>query len=276
VEGNPINYTDPTGMYSVISFTCQSMPSRALYELCILQSYHLEPFDLSKIGETVQGSKGCYTGPTNYRGPGYLEGIGGYVSSGVTRPVGIETVYDFAMMQRASFTYGGFGGSNTLVGAGVSMYFGTVLGFKSPGSIISEYRDVSVSLSVGASVIVGGGRGYFVSVTDPIVRGQSWYVGGGLSHSWWDPPVDVSLLLTRYDPVSPRPEPYILDDGSVNRARLYSDILSGVDSPWNLATMPTAPGDPYNEAESIYLLPRIYGLFLAMKYAYAYEELHNE
>jgi RHS repeat-associated protein len=71
VNSNPVNLTDPSG-YSPIF--CQSMPTKGLYEYCVLTYYGLEPINPFELGQRVQGERGCYTGPSAYRGPGYIEG----------------------------------------------------------------------------------------------------------------------------------------------------------------------------------------------------------
>ncbi len=272
VGGNPINLTDPSGNFPPI--WCQLYPTKASYEGCVLSYYKLEPINFFEMGKTVIGERGCYSGPTEYRAPGYLEG--GSVNYAVlaSHAQGIETVYDFAAMERSNFTFYMMGGSDMLLGFGPSLYFGKVYGFKSPGSVIEEYKDISVSISAGASldigVSIGAGRGFFVSASDLQLRGTTWYIGEGLALNWVEGlPLNASVMIGRYTPVSLTVESYISGYGNVNRALLYSDILRGKDSPWNIITTIASL-----ETKVGLTAPRLYALYQAKIYADAYEELH--
>ena len=103
VEGNPVKYTDPSGHFPTF---CQSMPTKGLYESCVLGFYGLEPISYFELGERVQGEQGCYSGLDAYRAPGYLEGIGLWA---LIHRGGYEVVYDFARMERMEFNYYGSG-----------------------------------------------------------------------------------------------------------------------------------------------------------------------
>jgi RHS repeat-associated protein len=109
---NPVNLTDPSGYFPE---WCQSMPNKETYAVCVLTFYKLQvinPFDIAK---SVQGEKGCYTGPTEYRAPGYIEGYGSTFTS--VWYVGFhEMVYDFATMQRTDFNAKGYGLHDTSIG----------------------------------------------------------------------------------------------------------------------------------------------------------------
>lgn len=45
VEGNPVNYIDPTGHYFEMPDWCQMMPTKWMYEGCVLKKYGLESID---------------------------------------------------------------------------------------------------------------------------------------------------------------------------------------------------------------------------------------
>src|SRR5215208_4952377 len=145
-EGNPVNYTVPSGHW--IHPECQWMPAKGLYEYCILQKYKLEPISIFEMGKTVRGQPGCYSGPTEDRAPGYLEGqeehcLGLLPFVGITS--GSEVVYDFATMQRSGFSFRGTIVSDGIVGVGASLYVGKILGFRTNTPIGEAYRGVSFS-----------------------------------------------------------------------------------------------------------------------------------
>jgi RHS repeat-associated protein len=269
VEGNPVNLTDPSGHFPTY---CQSMPTKGLYELCVLSFYQLEPISYFELGKTVQGEQGCYSGPEAYRAPGYLEGAGLWA---LIHRGGYEVVYDFARMERMEFTYYGSGGNDAIdIGIGGMLYSGKVMGFRSDESINRVYRGLSSSYSIGPSVDVGfgigAGQGGFVSWSDPMLRGKYYYAGASLSSDfaeWVD--IDVTLWSI-YTPMSNAPTRYVTN-GSVNRPRLMADIATGAGSPWGIR-YPSLTQSP----ENIILASRTYGIFLAMKYANAYEEIRNE
>jgi len=270
VEGNPVHRVDPTGHNWQPPDWCQAMPTKGLYEYCILQRYKLEPISIFEMGKTVKGQPGCYSGPTEYRAPGYLEGsekhwLGMLPFLGVTG--GKEVVYDFATMQRSKFSFVGGTVSDGLAGVGAALYVGKVLGFRTDKSINEGYRGESFSGQVGISfdVILGGaiGRGVFVSESDIRLRGKTLYLAGSISGDFVEG-IDLSGSWVNYEPTTNDPVSYDVDgDGIVEgKAKLYSDISSGIGSPW------AGPGlfSPF----------RIYGRYLAEKYVAAYEELRNE
>jgi len=269
VEGNPVNLTDPSGHFPTY---CQSMPTKGLYELCVLGYYQLEPISYFELGKTVQGERGCYSGPEDYRAPGYLEGVGLWA---LIHRGGYEVVYDFARMERMEFTYYG-SGANDAVDAGIGgiLYSGKVMGFRSDQSINRVYRGLSSSYSLGPSVDVGfgigAGKGGFVSWSDIMLRGKYYYAGASLAADLAEG-VDIDVTLwSIYSPMSNNPTVYATN-GTVNRPRLITDIATGKGSPWGMRypslTQPS---------ENIMLASRMYGIFLAMKYANAYEEIRNE
>jgi RHS repeat-associated protein/CSLREA domain-containing protein len=234
-EGNPVNFSDPSGK-NIPLFSCQMMPTKGLYELCILNTYGLEPIDLFNLGATVKGQPGCYTGPTTYRAPGYLEGVDVYYGGWPMLVNGKEVVYDFATMERSNFKYWGVmvGASVNLVGG--SAYTGHVNGFinsiEAPSNIVIDYRDVSFSLSYGGSLGEGGsvgiGRTAFVSGADWMVNGKTWYISASIGANLLAV-LDVSGATVTYSPTSSITS--YANNGRVDRGRLGNDILSGAGSP---------------------------------------------
>jgi hypothetical protein len=180
---NPVIYADPSGHFPEF---CQSMPTKATYELCVLAYYSLEPISYYELGMRVSGKQGCYKGPTDYRAPGYIEGIGVFQPDPliVQEWSGNEVVYDFAKMQRASFSYKGSGISNLWLGGGISLYVGGVMGFRTDKDIVRDYGGPFrvAQLGVSLSLIVGVGTGItgFKSLGDPLVRGNTSYIGGSI------------------------------------------------------------------------------------------------
>jgi RHS repeat-associated protein len=269
VEGNPVNLTDPSGYFPSY---CQSMPTKGLYEYCVLSYYQLEPISYFEMGKTIQGERGCYSGPEAYRAPGYLEGVGLWA---LIHRGGYEVVYDFARMERMEFNYYGNGANDAVdFGIGGMFYSGKVTGFRSDQGIIDLYRGLSSSFSIGPSgdigFGVGAGKGGFVSWTDIRLRGNYYYVGASFSADLAEF-IDIDITLwSIYNPMSNNPTVYSIN-GTVNRARLFTDILTGKGSPWGIRypsiTQPS---------QNIMLASRAYGTFLAMKYATAFEEIRSE
>jgi hypothetical protein len=154
---NPVSNIDPSGNKPIPSrgpeITCQDMPTRGLYEACMDLYYGIGPLLATEIGKYVQGEKGCYSGPTEYRAAGYLEGVGTTITPflvGLT--TGTEVVYDFAKMQRASFKFTRGGLTETAAGANVSWYFGRVDGFGTDSDISRDYSGTTYSESKGLSM----------------------------------------------------------------------------------------------------------------------------
>ncbi len=269
-EANPVNYTDPTGRW--IHPECQWMPTKGLYEYCILQKYQLEPISYFELGKTVHGERGCYSGPEAYRAPGYLEGAGLWA---LIHRTGYEVVYDFARMERMEFVYYGSGGNDAIdMGIGGMLYSGKVMGLRSDQTINAVYRGLSSSYSVGPSVDlgfgIGAGKGGFVSWNDIMLRGNYYYVGASWAVDLAEgADVDVTLWSI-YSPIYNDPIRYATN-GVVNRARLLSDILLGKGSPWGVS-FPSLSQPPGN----VMLASRLYAASLALRYADAYEEFRNE
>jgi len=273
VEGNPINLTDPSGKNPAEGGNyprhCQSMPTKAQYESCVLEFFGLKPINPNQMGETVKGVTGCYIGPEEYRAPGYTEGIGG---SATIWAGGVEVVYDFATMQRQVFTYTGWGFNFSNVGISGSQYAGVVDGLKN--SFISDrydlnddYRGLSHSVTLGLSIgeggSINGGVNIFWSDADPLIRGISTYFGGGAGISII-PIVDIAVYNLDYHPRSNVPFNYVQSNGIVDAGSLMNDILSGKDSPllWFGGLSPQAT---YST--------RSYEATKAFKYVYAHNAL---
>jgi hypothetical protein len=244
------------------------MPAKEQYSSCVLDYYGLEPYDDANLAAYIEGEAGCYNGPTKYRAPGYLEGIGlqiGPVSGGV------EMVYDFATMQRADFRYSGAGLplTNPPSWLGASIYFGNINGFKhsETDSVKSDYEGFTEFYSVGVNdalpIYIGTGYSSFWSIADERVRGTDYYINAGVTGSV---PIDVNVGLLFYELHSGVVDSYIMPNNRVNAGKLYQDILTGSYSPWFLLG---------------YSIPSTGTRFLraypqAMKYVLAYESLHEK
>ncbi len=262
--GNPVNLTDPSGRKPE---WCQSMPNKAMYELCVLTAYGLEPISFSYLGETVRGEKGCYTGPTEFRAPGYIEGLGGWFIFGRG---GREVVYDFATMERQNFTYLGGGINDALdFGGGGQVYVGAVNGFRTDSSLASQYRAFSGSLQIGVSgdigIGVGGGGGIFWSWTDFRLHGGVIFVGWSLSGDALLEGADIDFSpILHYTPDRVTRVPYSAN-GEIRKSDLINDILVGKNSPAQLLGGLSAPYPA-----------RAIAAISAMHYADVYMELKNE
>ncbi len=234
VQSNPVNYVDPTGHYGETPDWCQWMSTKGLYESCILLKYGLKPINVFEMGKTVTGSSGCYSGPTEYRAPGYLEGAD-FVYGGW--PMGLEgreVVYDFATMERSKFTFWGGQIGTFVTFAGGTAYWGQVSGFQfgTDTDIAEAYEGITGTVSLGVSFGEGGnvglGRSFFFSESDPALNGRTIYVGAGFGASIV---LDASVGVTKYSQDSSI-TPYIVD-GQVKRAELTNDILRGAGSPFS-------------------------------------------
>ncbi len=261
VYANPVNYTNPTG--HMLSYSCQNMPTKALYELCILGQYGVEPISYSDLGQSVQGKPGCYSGPTAYRAPGYLEGAQWNAGGGFpTYLSGSEVVYNFARMERSDFTYSGLMFPAGVSFLGANIYYGTVHGFMSNKSINEQYKNISFSDSEGIGVIGSIGRGGFQSGSDLMLGGTTWYLGLSASVGIIEG-LDLNGASVLYYPIPGKYLSYILPNKTINKSQLFSDIFSGTETPWPV---------PLNYIN----ISRFYGIYLANKYITAYEALPHE
>jgi RHS repeat-associated protein len=273
---NPVNFTDPSGRFPEF---CKSMPTKASYAVCVLGYYGLEPIDPFNLEKYVKGDKGCYSGPSEYRAPGYIEGIG------ITQPnpaivqewSGYEIVYDFAKMQSASFSYTGPGVSDLLLGGGISLYVGEVKGFQSNRSIGYDYggpfRVVQVGGSIPILVVagIGTGVGFFVSARDWMVRGSTAYIGGSVGVADW-----IKLLDAGY---GHNLDYWVVGDvtnyyenGKLDKDKLLNNITSGINSPLGI------PIKDINGMDTMQLssAARAVAYFMALRYIKAFEELHEK
>ena len=267
---NPVNYTDPSGHYVDL---CQMMPTKGLYEACVLARYQLEPINLFALGATVKGQQGCYTGPSAYRAPGFLEGADFYYGGWPMGLNGQEVVYDFATMERSNFSYfgGQIGSFVTFIGG--SAYLGNVSGFPSNNALQQAYSGIFVTFSGGASTekAIGAGASVFFSPGDPALNGRTFYVGLGLGVNWV---VDLSAAVTNYSPDSP--VTLYAHDGSVDRGKLVNDILRGAGSPFDFwKDTLESHGIPMQHplATDYTSVQRWYDVMLANEYADAYEAM---
>ncbi|HUI87281.1 MAG TPA: RHS repeat-associated core domain-containing protein [Anaerolineales bacterium] len=262
-DDNPVNLTDPSGKFPD---WCQSMADKASYERCVDLYYKILPISLFNFGDQVQGSQGCYIGPLNYRAPGYLEGVGFWA---LIHRFGWETVYDFASMERANFTYHG-GGVNTSLdlGAGAQVYVGGVLGFRTDRPLIDAYRGVSSSIQagIGAVGISGGGIG-FISWSDPMVSGADVYIGGSLEAAISDGDLVSGDVLPTTFYFGNNSRSYKRSDGSIDIGGLMSDIWQGRDTP----ILGTDVYSPY-QLQTV----RAFGAMMGLYYAEVYTEINDE
>jgi RHS repeat-associated protein len=269
VEGNPINLTDPSGRTPAENGNyprhCQAMPTKAAYESCVLQFFELEPINPNRMGETVTGNTGCFTGPKEYRAPGYIEGIG---FTATLASFGGEVVYDYATMERQIFKYDGFGFSFSSVGVSSFMYNGHVQGLKnsfigSAYNLNDDYSGISHNLTVGGSLGVNEGKSFFWSDADPLIRGEAAYFGGGLGMDII-PLIDITSFNLDYSPRPDGPFSYVSPNGDVDTGSLMNDIRQGKESPLFGFGAPLPP--------AVYLI-RLNQAVKALKYAYAYKAL---
>jgi hypothetical protein len=269
VYSNPINLTDPTGF---IPGVCQSMPNKTTYAICVMELYRIQPINPFDLDRSVQGEKGCYSGPTEYRAPGYIEGRGWLFTS--FWYIGFhEMVYDFASMQRTDFDAKGYGLHDMSVGLSYSQYVGIVYGLMSNSDVITDYRgpfvvgNIGIGVGTADGIEVGlgisGGKSGFISTQDPMIYGKAWYIGGSLGVDGI-PLIDAGVGYLDYTPTSNSIEDYAPDKKHVSRKQeLINDILNDQHNVW---TIPTGP---------IEATAKMYGAALAVWYAKVYEELHN-
>jgi hypothetical protein len=263
------------------------MPNKGLYEACVDLHYGIEPMNPIKMGEYVTGSQGCYSGTTEYRAGGYIEGtsltLGLFPSNWL---FALESVYDFARMEQSYFINGNFGITG-FPGVGVSdfaygivgaEYAGHAYGFLTntgirrdyPGPVITGYIGGSIgapfandTLGIGAGI----GTTLFASPYPPYIRGNSLYV------SFWAgadfiPDVDAGIGVLSMVAVN-NVDTYVIN-GDVQTSRLYADILFGRHNGWLTHTIPFLPlGMNLN----LDWAARIIAANKALRYAEAYEEL---
>jgi RHS repeat-associated protein len=289
VGGNPVNLTDPSGNFPPI--WCQMMPNKAMYEGCVDLWYGIEPISYFKMGENVTGGVGCYKGPTSYRAPGYIEGTGltfAYIANGL---FAAESVYDFATMEHNYFVNGasgvfgvpGVGGSDFIAGISGNEYAGYVYGFRYekgysinsdyPGPFIEGYIGASVSPVVVdfLGISIGTGTIGFISPSDPMIRGYSHYISFSLGLDAMPLIADGGLGVISTMELNKEAESYLdpNDKTKVLSGKLYSDILFGKHNEWltRLGLTYFAPAD---------LASRVGAAYKSLKYAAAYEDLHDK
>jgi hypothetical protein len=229
------------------------------------------------MGQTVTGERGCYSGPTAYRAPGYLEGAD-FVYGGWPMGVeGREGVFDFATMERSKFAYRGAQIGSFVAFVGGSIYWGTISGFPFGDSrdIVDAYSGYFVTVSKGFSVgeggSIGAGRNYFFSPTDLALYGRSTYIGASFGANIV---LDLGAAVTYYFQDSSVTS--YASNGHVRRGELINDIWRGAGSPFSywkevLASHGISITRPLpNEYISI---QRGYAVLLANWYADAYEAM---
>jgi hypothetical protein len=229
------------------------MPSKAMYELCVGKLYVIEPRD--RLGDYVEGEKGCYKGPGLYRAPGYYEGLGVTLSYITNWRFAIESVYNFATFEQSFFVNGttgypfippGVGISDFIFGASVDQYFGAVLGFTTERGILRDYPGPALTAFLGASVgpdplltdligpSIGGGIVGFISPIDIRIRGIGVYLSAGLGIDVLQPYLDTGVGLIGMIPQSRDPISYkhCCKNNKIQKSRLFFDILYGNNSQW--------------------------------------------
>jgi RHS repeat-associated protein len=281
VGGNPVNLTDPSGNFPPL--WCQFMPNRAFYEGCVDLWYGIEP--ITHLGEYVVGERGCYTGPFEYRAPGHFQGTGLTLALPwiVNWRFEVESVYDFATFEHSYFINGtdqipvlpGIGASDFVWGGMLDQYAGFVSGFRTDTSIGSDYSGPAITgffgASAGLAVIdpfgpsVGIGIAGFVSLSDPRVRGAGVYVSIGFGVDAFPFAYDGGFGLLS---LTNRPftvTNYKNDNNSINKARLFYDIISARHDIWVQGFNPQtyAAGFPSRTATAM----------MALTYARVYEEI---
>ena len=279
-NSNAVNYGDPSGHFFPI--WCQSMPTKASYELCVDLSYGIEPVYPWLIGENVTGSQGCYHGPIAYRAPGYIEGTGLTLAGpSITNWLfAIESVYDFATMQHNYFVNGSFGipgapglgFSDFLFGVSGTLYAGYVNGLISSSSINADYPGPFVTGYIGVSggplgvdfvgPSAGVGKTGFFSASDPLIRGSATYIMFGIG---LDPltNVDVGIGVLSSVRVNKEPQKYL------DKYSLSTDIMLGSHNVWLSRLNLLGYFSPID------MLSRTKAATKALWYGMVYEELHE-
>jgi len=258
VEANPVNLTDPSGRFPE---WCKTMGDRLQYENCVRRYYGLSaPRDYQTMPH-AQGQPGCWSGPVAYKAPGYLEGLSGGVSFGVSLNLGKELVFDFATMEKGLFNY--FTTGLTLEAGGSAMeYHGIVFNFNNVNMIEEKYNGSFYFGSAGANtgfpgINLGVGVTGFYSFDQELWGLSEYYsVGAGISLI---PGVSVSGGVGK-STWNGYKISYIKQDGRVNVDSLIADITFDFASP---AVIPV----PSNLVKGI-------GIELAIYYSWIHDEMY--
>jgi RHS repeat-associated protein len=264
---NPTTLTDPTGSFPE---WCRSRWTKWGYAKCVLDYYHLEPagsiFFNGDAVRNVTGGIGCWRGPIEYRGPGYLEG---YSWFGTVVWGGKEIVYDFATMERSQFTYIGAGISDSMIGGGYALYVGLAEGLRSDTSLRTQYIGLGFVETVGADIsledYLSGGLGLVgtTSLSDFKLRTMSAYVG--VSAGIGVPLVDVGFGIVNF---TESPGAYKLYYPS-GQATMVVDILGGRESPYPEIVQISAESELFN-------MRGLAASIIAPYWIYVHEEMENE
>ncbi len=213
VRGNPISLTDASGeqgcppgvdpdhcqqawqryqsgtIWSGLPFPtyCRNRSSKEDYVHCVATYFGVKPTTEPPDINDVKGSqKGCWHGSFPYKAPGYVEGYSLLFTAGVK---GTEIVYDFATMERQTFTYlgGGWGAENSFLAIGATNYFAHAYGFRSNSTLANDYQGQALTIYFGISPASDGrstllGTGFINS--SPLggsVGASGMFIGVGLT-----------------------------------------------------------------------------------------------
>lgn len=265
VVSNPVNLTDPTGMFPDY---CRGFQLRLDYENCVRKFYNLSAPRYHSIIPFEQqiGRPGCWSGPVAYTAPGYVEGNSTAVLLGavVTFTPAQEIVYDFARMERQRFVAMAFG-SASAAGIGITgiQYHGTIFKFENVTSITESYKGPFAygSIAVGSTFNVSVGVQGFKSLSND-VWGLSEFFGYTLGHT--ESAFGVFTLevgMGVASPAGPILDNYASNGTKVNVSKLIADILKGSASP---SVIP----DPF-----VYGMRGI-GSVIAHHYAWVHDEIY--
>ena len=141
-----------------------------------------------------------------------------------------------------------------------------------PGPVFQYFTGISGPPGLGldtAGIGADAGRTRCVSLIDPMIRGETWYISGSLSVDPL-PIADVGAGYLSLQSLTKDQVSYLVPGNAndVDTQKLYLDIIRGRRSAWPIISNPLSGGIPFDWGA------RIYGVYLAMKYAAVYEELH--
>lgn len=290
----PLKYLDPSGLFPE---HCRLVNTKENYERCVLKFYNLRGSAGStgtdglkleqKRFDAITNREGCWYGPVQYRGQGYLEGVQFFSRSGKNWPSentwGGEYVYDFASWQSGYFKFEGGGSQIDALSdnLGVVEYAGYITGFYSAlDDSLSQYSGwtniifggVSVNPPGATGASIGASLSIFESEADHMFYGMTFAVGAAAGIDVREI-YDFGFWKVYYTQESSKS--YLDDYGRVKILRikeLEADIDRGKNSPWLLP----------NSSETIVVIKnasrgmRDLAKISARNMAKVYEELREE